>query len=113
MERCMGISTIEKSQYVLLLMKQIQHLRNDLSDNRARLIQLVSTVNALLLPRAFVGIDRDRSIHFTVITPGGATNGMLWSTDYAWEYKPIEQCYVNLKSRSGLWLGQIVPCTPR
>jgi hypothetical protein len=56
-----------KSRYVGTLIHHICSLKGDLTNNRVKLVELVTTVNALILPKGWIGVDAHGHLHYTVI----------------------------------------------
>lgn len=109
----------ERAQFINRLLGSISHLKYDVGSCAADLTRLVDTVNALLVPKAWIGINDEGLLHVTYMTTERTSfNGGMWKpgpvslmmhADYAWEYVPWEQSYRCLKCRTDKFCtGQIV-----
>jgi len=112
----------EKARYITYCVQELSRLKGDPQKNRARLNELVSMVNALLIPRSWVGVDNEGLLHVTYsrvkigpkhgeIIIGTARNGpsaLIFSADRAWSYDQIAGTYTCIKSRDGE-IGHVYP----
>lgn len=105
-------------------MAQISNLRHDVPNNRGRLVELVNTVNALLIPRGWVGIDADGMLHVTYVAreddrPSGFTSAevvgrpasVAHQADFVWEYSATTRTVRCTKCRDGSFAhGEVRTC---
>ena len=120
-----------RTRAVIALMRQLAGARNNPQNNRVGIDQLVSSINALMIPKAWVGLDDDRQIHVTYyvksngaltgLQPGDLTwtgsssvpmgpSSMNYLADYVWHYDQAEGTVTCMKSRSGRWCGETLKC---
>ena len=97
------------------ILPQIARLRHDVVRNRAKIIDLVDAVNALLIPRGWVGIDADGLIHVTYVVRSddkprfvmvdgsvpGRPMALSHHADFVWEYSVLSRTVVCVKCRDG------------
>jgi len=117
----------EKARYITYCVQELSRLKGDPQKNRARLNELVSTANALLIPRSWVGVDEEGLLHVTYTRvkgergkPDAPTNSpilntyrngpsiLMFSADRAWSYDQIAGTYTCIKSRDGE-IGHVYP----
>lgn len=103
------------------IMPSIARLRYDVANNRARLTELVNAVNALLIPRGWIGIDDDGMMHVTYLareddlprftrdSSGPAT--LAHHADFVWEYSAMNRQVRCVKCRDGSFAdGEVRAC---
>lgn len=58
----------------------------------------IEWINALLMPKAFIGIDKKNRVHCTVLY-GTVPIEVAYCSDVSWNYNAVEQHFVCIKSR--------------
>lgn len=79
----------------------------------------VNTVNALIIPRAWIGIDDNNRLHVTYVWKetsrdqlyGTSPTELHYAADYVWAYRPWLGTMTCMKSRVGQ-TGQTFQCNP-
>ncbi len=108
----------EKAKAIGHASRQICRLKSDLTNNRAMLEALVNGINALILPRGWVGIDDDGGFHFTYVAKELAPDlnkvrsikgplGLSFDADFVWAWRPGSRTYECMKDRTGSNRGKL------
>jgi hypothetical protein len=82
----------------------VNKLRNDLESNRDKVVMLVNMINALIMPRCWIGIDERGWLHLTRLTGESGTDiriptVLTYNADVMWDYVVCDQKYTCTKSR--------------
>ena len=102
----------ERSRMVTAFIRGIVEKRDDLEKNRELLEQMVNTVNALILPRAWIGLDASGSLHVTYVRSenparpelaNARPTEMRYAADYIWCYTPWDNKVRCVKARGNRW----------
>lgn len=123
----------EKARTVSWLVQRLLKLRDDIENKRAEVMETVSLINTLTIPRCWVGMTEDGKLHVTYYAktptvPSGLKAGeltvlhgkstpkgpmaLMHSADYVWAYRQELGEVECMKSRCGRWVGQTLKCEP-
>ena len=101
-------------------------LRHDVATHAPELRELVDTVNALLIPKGWVGLDASGSLHVTYVAPedrrarnvhldgsvAGRPLALGHHADFVWEYSTLNRTVECVKCRDGsVAQGEVRPWT--
>lgn len=97
------------------LLVQVKQLSRDCEKNREALNDVVNTINAVLLPLAWVGLDDRGLLHVTFVRTEtrrvGGTTMLQHSADVIWEFTPHTNTVKCKKCRDNRWeIDQIIEC---
>ncbi len=112
-----------KARVLTRVIPRIKSLASDVRSNEAGLSELIDTVNALLLPKGWVGIDADGMLHVTYVAREDErqnvkllTNpfftgptALAYSADFIWEYSIVNRTVTCVKARRSFKTGQVLP----
>ncbi len=107
------------AQAISVIMSQLVHLRHDMTNNRDQLIELVNVVNALLIPRGWIGIDDDGMMHVTRLAHEDDVSHradheplvLAYHADFIWEYSALNHNVKCVQCRDGsVMTGETLSC---
>lgn len=110
----------ERANLVGKFVEAIVDKARDLEKNRGLLESLVNTVNTLIIPKAWIGLDAEGNLHVTYVHREGSEKifryegvpSMLYaSANFIWAYRPWDNTMTSMKSRYGE-VGDVFLCTP-
>lgn len=104
---------------VAALVKGLEQRLRDPENNREMIEELVNTVNSLIIPHAWVGVDSNYRIHVTYVQKdtardqlyGASPTALRFVSDFIWEYRPWDGTITSVKSRYGK-SGKTYVCNP-
>ena len=116
-----------RAQAVTALLPQLTRLRGEVQGqkigrhNRARfdgLREVIDTINSLLIPRAWVGLDANGSFHVTYLHRENVAAkdargpiALSFNADFVWDYTPWDRKVRCVKCRDGsIELGAVLQC---
>jgi hypothetical protein len=105
---------MKKTRALGHLMSHLFKYKGDVTNNRERVIELVNTINAMIIPRGWIGLDDDARIHLTRVctrdflprTPVALT----YAVDVIWDYDPLSSTVTCAKSRFDDFVGMTRLC---
>ena len=109
----MSESHASKASLITVLIQRLGPLVRDLTNNRDRVIEIVNTINALTIPRGWIGVDDDGRIHLTRTISGALyalPTAVGFSADIVWNYDSIAGTVTCVKSRDGAFAGTTRLC---
>lgn len=120
-----GMPSSQKTHVIAEALSKIGSLSSNVERNTERLRALVDTVNALLIPKGWIGIDTQGRLHATYVAPEDGRPGraarddpgphqpmaLSFAADFIWEYSLVQRTVRCTKSRDGsVTHGQVLPC---
>lgn len=116
-------SELDRIRQISMHIESALLLRQNAERNRAALKDSVDTVNALLMPKAWIGIDANGLLHVTYVIGMSVTDAVSaqhkilptklgFVADYIWAFRPWNSTVECIKSREATFKhGEIVPCS--
>lgn len=105
------------SQFVTDMLRKVNDIRFSTDVDRTKLKELVDIINAVLLPRGWIGLDNDLALHVTYVSRAGVElvgrgpTALILNADFAWEYRPWNRTVICLKCRCGhMSIGEEIGC---
>lgn len=111
-------AVVYRARMITEIVSQMSRLRHDWLSNRHQLVKLVNDINALLIPKGWVGIDDNGMMHVTFLTgendfrrPDGSPVALSHHADFMWEYSAVTRTVKCIKCRDGsVMKGDILSC---